>query len=71
MFLSAAELCELTGYRTGKRQCLWLARNGYTFDVRGDGRPALSRAQYERRHSDTPKAPRPSALKLDALARMR
>lgn len=69
MFLTAAELADLTGYKTGARQCRWLAENGYSFDVRGDGRPALSRAVYDARHS--PAKRRPSAMNLSALDGMK
>jgi len=41
MFLTADNLRELTGYRKPKLQRRWLAQNGYKFDVRGDGRPAV------------------------------
>lgn len=65
MFLTREEIEGLTGYKTGKRQCQWLADNGYRFDVRADGRPALSREHYASRHA-TPSR-RPSAMNLAAL----
>lgn len=67
--LTPAELIDLTGYKTGKRQCRWLAENDYTFDVRADGRPALSRDQYNSRHA--PSRRRPSAMNLAALDGMK
>lgn len=69
MFLTADELEQLTGYKTGKRQCRWLAENDYSFDVRADGRPALSRSVYDARH--VPAKRRPSAMNLAALDGMK
>ena len=66
MFLSATELQELTGYRKPALQLRWLAENSYSFDVRGDGRPVVSRTYYEGRHR-LPNAVRPSAFDLAAL----
>lgn len=66
MFLTREELIELTGYKLGKKQCKWLARNGYKFDVRADGRPAVARALFE------PVQPkRTSAFNLAALDALR
>jgi hypothetical protein len=70
MFLTAQQLEELTGYVPGKLQCKWLAANGYSFDVRKDGRPALSRANFEARHAPATRR-RPSALNLAALDGMK
>lgn len=69
MFLTPDELEALTGYKTGARQCRWLAQNDYSFDVRADGRPALSRAVYDARHA--PAKRRPSAMNLAALDGMK
>ena len=69
MFLTATELEDLTGYKTGKRQCRWLAEQGYSFDVRADGRPAVSRDHYLSRHA--PVRRRPSAMNLAALDGMK
>ncbi len=49
MFLSQTDIAELTGYRKPVLQRRWLLRNGYRFDVRGDGRPALLEAQVRAR----------------------
>lgn len=49
MFLSAEDLEALTGYRKPALQRRWLVANGYHFDVRADGRPALLRSQVEAR----------------------
>jgi hypothetical protein len=69
VFLTPDELERLTGYKTGARQRRWLAENGYSFDVRADGRPALSREHYEARHA--PARRRPSAMNLAALDGMK
>jgi hypothetical protein len=66
MFLTAEQLAELTGYRKPALQRRWLANNGYSFDVRGDGKPVVSRAHYEARHTAR-EHPRPSAFNLAAL----
>ena len=50
MFLTANQLKDLTGYRKPALQRRWLAENGYSFDVRADGRPVVSRTHYENRH---------------------
>ena len=66
MFLAAEELRNLTGYQKPTLQIRWLAENGYSFDVRCDGRPVVSRAYYEGRHR-LPNTVRPSAFDLAAL----
>ena len=66
MFLTANELQELSGYQKPALQIRWLADNGYSFDVRGDGKPVVSRAHYEGRHC-APNRARPSAFNLAAL----
>ena len=66
IFLSTDETQELTGYKKPALQRKWLAKNGYSFDVRGDGRPVVSVAHYEARHSPQ-KRQRPSAFNLAAL----
>lgn len=67
--LTPDELYDLTGYKAGKRQRQWLAENGYSFDVRANGRPAVSRSHYEARHA--PVKRRPSAMNLAALDGMK
>lgn len=59
MFLTADQLGELTGYRKPALQRRWLVQNGYRFDVRADGRPAVLVAQVEARQ--TPRSKRHSA----------
>ena len=66
MFLTIEELCQLSGYRKPALQSRWLAENGYSFDVRADGKPVVSRAHYEARHTPQ-KRIRPSAFDLAAL----
>lgn len=50
MFLSPEQIEQLTGYRKAALQRQWLINNGYSFDVRADGRPVVSKAHYESRH---------------------
>ena len=49
VFLTAAELQALTGYRKPALQRRWLLENGYRFEVRADGRPVVLAAQVEAR----------------------
>ncbi len=53
MFLSSEDVEALTGYRKPALQRRWLLANGYRFDVRADGRPALLRSQVEARQHVT------------------
>ncbi|MEL6368118.1 MAG: DUF4224 domain-containing protein [Pseudomonadota bacterium] len=56
MFLSHENLCDLTGFKSTKKQAEWLCDNGYAFDIRADGRPCVLTAQLlERRgcHAQT------------------
>ncbi len=39
MLLNEKQLHDLSGYRQPKKQAQWLSENGYSFDVRSDGRP--------------------------------
>ena len=47
LFLSPNDLRALTGYKKPALQRRWLTENGYHFDVRADGSPALLTAQVE------------------------
>lgn len=47
VFLTAEDLCSLTGYRKPALQRRWLFQNGYRFAVRADGRPAVLRSAIE------------------------
>jgi len=67
IFLTESELEHLTGYKKPKLQRQWLANNGYSFDVRADGRPIVSRAHYESRHSGKARGRRPSEPDFAAL----
>ena len=51
MFLSADDLRALTGYVKPALQRRWLLANGYKFDVRADGRPAVLVSQVEQRQA--------------------
>ncbi len=51
MFLSTAELQDLTGYVQPAAQRRWLAENGYRFDVRSDGRPSVLADQVRARQN--------------------
>ena len=65
-FLAPEEIQELTGYQKPTLQRQWLFDNGYSFDVRCDGRPVVCRAYYEGRHNRN-FAKRPSVPDLAAL----
>jgi hypothetical protein len=49
MFLTPNELQQLTGYKKPKLQRQWLVDNGYSFDVRADGRPVVMTEQVSSR----------------------
>ena len=66
MFLADSDLESLTGYKRPADQRRWLAENGYSFDVRADGKPVVSRAYYESCHLPK-KAVRPSGFNLAGL----
>jgi hypothetical protein len=50
-FLSSEDLHALTGRQKPKLQREWLIANGYRFDVRADGRPAVLVSQVETRQA--------------------
>ena len=50
MFLTTEELRDLSGYQKPALQIRWLAENDYSFDIRCDGRPVVSRTHYESHH---------------------
>lgn len=70
MFLTVTELQELTGYRKPALQRRWLTENAYSFDVRADGCPVVSRASYESRHQAplARKKTRPNLAALDQIS---
>ncbi len=43
LFLSTAELAELTGRKLNGAQCQWLKTNGYSFTKNANGRPIVAR----------------------------
>jgi len=49
MFLTPADLTELTGYKLGKKQCDWLRSHGWVFEVNSHGRPVVSKAYFDSR----------------------
>ena len=67
MFLSTEDLEALTGYRKPALQRRWLVANGYRFDVRADGRPALLRSQVEARQLSAPHVASRAEPNWDAL----
>jgi hypothetical protein len=48
MFLSAAELTELTGYKRHAEQCAWLRANGIRYALDRWRRPRVLRSEIER-----------------------
>ena len=66
MFLTTEQLYQLTGYKKPALQRRWLAGNGYSFDVRRDGKPVVSRCHYESHHGVVV-GKRPSVPNLAAL----
>jgi hypothetical protein len=49
MLLTPPQLQDLTGLVRPSAQIRWLARNGWKFAVRADGRPSVSAREFERR----------------------
>lgn len=49
LVLAREELQDLTGYRQAAAQMRWLTDRGWRFEIGGDGRPKVARAEYERR----------------------
>ena len=63
LFLSAAELLELTGYRRPHEQCRWLTSRRWKFEQNRAGAPRVARAYLERRMvgQELSEAPGPAA----------
>ena len=59
MFLTAADLLNMTGYKSSRGQSQWLAANGYSFDIRADGRPNVLVDQVRERQLKTAARARP------------
>lgn len=70
MFLTDAQLEEMTGYRTYTGQAKWLAENGYAFDVRRDGRPnvLLDQVRARQRCGEAERKPGPDFSWLEKPA---
>jgi hypothetical protein len=51
LFLSPAELQELTGYKLGAKQITWLREHRWLHEIGGDGRPKVLRAHVLERLS--------------------
>lgn len=49
MFLTAADLEELTGYRRPSAQARWLRDHRWRFEKNAAGHPRVARAYFERR----------------------
>jgi hypothetical protein len=49
MFMTPEQLEQLSGYVKPALQRRWLAANGFRFEVRADGRPAVLVSQVESR----------------------
>jgi len=46
LFLTAAELFDLTGYKKPSKQLSWLRGQGFIFRVAADGYPRVDRTHY-------------------------
>lgn len=66
LFLSDAELHELTGFRRKLRQIQWLKDHGYRFEVNGKGRARVLRSAVLGRlnHRPAPQKPEPDFAAL-------
>ena len=54
MFISAAAMERLTGYRRSSAQIRWLRRNGWRFSVNGLNAPVVAFAEFERKLVSAP-----------------
>ena len=70
MFLTRAELAELTGYRLPAWQVRWLVAHGWRFERSITGRPIVLRAHAESRLSDPSTAAPVVTLNLDAIRKL-
>lgn len=66
MFLTAAELEQLTGLRQGKAQIRWLQRNRISHFVRADGKPAVTHQAVSGTHIEVKREPNWAALRGQA-----
>lgn len=62
MFLTAAELEDLTGLVQPAAQIRWLRKNGVDHYVRSDGKPRVPRDAIGKRPSPSPKGPNFDAI---------
>ena len=53
VFLNRKQLRKMTGYRNHAAQAGWLSDNGYSFDLRRDGRPNVLIEQVRERQCKT------------------
>lgn len=67
MFLTAADLEALTGYKLPAHQRRWLTRHGYPFDVAASGRPVVARSYVEMRLGGKIASPAKTTPNLAAL----
>ena len=67
MFLSQAELAELTGLKRPSAQARWLAQAGLRHVLGADGRPRVLRAEVERHMLSGPVNARPPQLRVASL----
>ena len=67
MFLTRAELAELTGYQLPAWQARWLVAHGWCFERSISGRPIVLRSHAESRLSDPSTAAPVVTLNLDAI----
>lgn len=62
MFLTAAELNDLTGLKQGAAQVRWLRRNGIPHTIRVDGKPSVLSSAINPKSSQPPRRPDFAAL---------
>ena len=70
-FLTQLDLQQLTGYRRPSAQIRWLSHNGYGFDIRADGRPAVLAEQVASRHVSVRARGKAYKVDLEALDKLR
>lgn len=60
LFLTPADLRDLTGYQRAHDQIRWLRARAYIFELGGDGRPRLLRSYVEQRLGGSMAPPAPA-----------
>lgn len=67
LFLTPAELRDLTGRKAHRLQLAWLRDHDWPHEVDAAGRPRVLRAEFERRLSSQPPARQTQSPRLELI----